>query len=100
MVTLLTALALSISAHSDPRWKIVRPYDNKLEHIAKCESHQHWFIDTHNGFYGGLQFSLGTWRSIGGKGYPNKNSELEQKYRAVLLIKIRGYQPWPICGSA
>jgi Transglycosylase-like domain len=100
MVILLTALALSISAHSDPRWKIVQPYDNKLERIAKCESHKHWFIDTGNGFFGGLQFKLSTWQSVGGHGYPNKNSELEQKYRAVILIKKNGYSPWPICGYA
>jgi hypothetical protein len=52
----------------------------------------------YNGFFGGLQFDLPTWRSVGGRGMPHHNSPLEQKYRAVLLIKRRGYQPWPVCG--
>jgi hypothetical protein len=104
MTVVLTALALMLPQHSDSRWKTVRPYNDKLERIAICESHPggqpRWFLNTGNGFYGGLQFKLSTWKSVGGQGYPNQNSELEQKYRAVLLIRIRGYQPWPKCGYA
>jgi Transglycosylase-like domain len=84
--------------HPDPRWAMVKPYDDKLERIASCESGRSWGINTGNGFYGGLQFTLGTWQSVGGRGYPHQNSELEQKYRAVLLIRQSGYGPWPVCG--
>jgi hypothetical protein len=90
---------------TDPRWRTVQPYNSKLERIAKCESHRHWFENTHNGYYGGLQFALTTWQKVGGRGYPHQNSILEQKYRAVLLMKTRdssgrpyGYSPWPYCG--
>lgn len=86
--------------HVDKRIAVVRPYDAKLNRMAYCESTNRWYLDTGNGFYGGLQFDLGTWRTVGGSGYPNQNSELEQKYRAVILIKRRGYEPWPVCGSA
>jgi len=78
----------------------VRPYDAKLNRMAQCESSGRWFINTGNGFYGGLQFKLSTWHSVGGRGYPHQNSILEQKYRAVRLIQARGYSPWPICGYA
>lgn len=84
----------------DRRIAVVKPYNAKLNRMAYCESTDRWFIDTGNGFYGGLQFNLQTWHSVGGSGYPNENSELEQKYRAVILIKRRGYQPWPVCGYA
>jgi hypothetical protein len=109
MTTFLIALALLLPTHHpDIRTATVRPYDAKLERMAMCESTKRWWIVTKvrdsRGrivyFYGGLQFDLSTWRSVGGKGYPHQATELEQKYRAVKLIKRRGYQPWPVCGSA
>lgn len=84
----------------DHRWQVVKPYNAKLNRMAWCESTGRWFIATGNGFYGGLQFTYSTWRSVGGRGYPHQNSKLEQKYRAVLLIRSQGYGPWPVCGSA
>ena len=86
--------------HRINRWTVVKPYNQKLERMAWCESTGRWFIATGNGFFGGLQFDAQTWRSVGGKGLPHQNSKLEQKYRAVKLIRTRGYGPWPVCGSA
>lgn len=80
------------------RWKVVKPYNPKLERMAACESGKNWGINTGNGFFGGLQFVPSTWWSVGGRGMPHLASRLEQKYRAVLLIHRRGYTPWPICG--
>lgn len=39
------------------------------DRIARCESGGDWHIDTGNGYYGGLQFSAGTWRAYGGTAY-------------------------------
>jgi hypothetical protein len=101
MPAFLTALTLMVSMfHSDSRWRVVQPYNSKLDRMTHCESTDRWFLNTGNGFYGGLQFDLKTWKSVGGKGYPHHNSILEQKYRAVKLIHRRGYYPWPKCGSA
>lgn len=90
--------------HVDKRVKVVRPYNAKLDRMAYCESTSRWYLDTGNGFYGGLQFSLGTWYAIGGRGLPNQNSELEQKYRAVLWHNRIGTwvtsAGWPQCGYA
>ena len=36
------------------------------DRIAQCESGGNWHINTGNGYYGGLQFSAGTWRAAGG----------------------------------
>ena len=68
--------------------------------IAQCESGGNWSISTGNGFYGGLQFTYSTWRSVGGHGYPHEQKPLNQMYRAVLLIRRAGYVPWPVCGRA
>lgn len=98
MLILLAAGSTAKAKNSDQRWKVVQPYNAKLERIAQCESTGHWFVNTGNGFYGGLQFKLSTWKAVGGHGYPNKNSILEQKFRAVKLIRLKGYSPWPKCG--
>lgn len=106
IAAIFTALSLMVSVHPhhrphDLRWEVVRPYNQKLERMAMCESTKRWWIVTRvKGaiFYGGLQFDLPTWRSVGGRQYPHQNTILEQKYRAVKLIKRRGYQPWPVCG--
>ena len=34
--------------------------------VAACESGGNWSINTGNGYYGGLQFTMGTWRANGG----------------------------------
>src|ERR1700732_1861948 len=36
--------------------------------VAACESGGNWAINTGNGYYGGLQFTMGTWRANGGSG--------------------------------
>ena len=79
---------------------VVAPYDAKLKRMAWCESRRRWHLDTGNGYYGGLQFSLRTWRSVGGRGFPHTKRPVAQKYRAVVLIQSQGYRPWPVCGSA
>lgn len=90
----------SADAKKFNRWKVVAPYNAKLKRIANCESGGRWGINTGNGFYGGLQFTLGTWRSVGGRGYPHSASRMEQKFRAVKLIRREGFAPWPVCGRA
>jgi hypothetical protein len=67
--------------------------------VADCESGGNWSINTGNGYYGGVQFSLETWRSVGGSGYPHQNSAGEQAYRADILRQRSGLGQWPVCGS-
>jgi uncharacterized protein YabE (DUF348 family) len=68
--------------------------------IAECESGGNWAANTGNGYYGGLQFSLGTWQAYGGTGYPNTHSREEQ---IAVAERVRaaegGYGAWPVCGA-
>jgi len=64
------------------------------DRIAKCESGGNWSINTGNGYYGGLQFSLATWRSVGGTGYPHENSKAVQIKHAKILQKRSGWGQW------
>lgn len=67
--------------------------------IAQCESKQNWSIDTGNGYYGGLQFSMGAWASVGGQGKPSDASKDEQISRGKLLQQVRGWGPWGSCSK-
>ena len=78
--------------------KVVRPYNSWLERTARCESGGRWHINTGNGFYGGLQFTLRSWAAVGGRGMPHLASILEQKYRGVKLLWLQGRGAWPVCG--
>ena len=69
-----------------------------LEAIAACESGGNPATDTGNGFYGKYQFTLETWRAVGGTGNPAHASEAEQNRRAAMLYARAGASPWPVCG--
>jgi len=72
-----------------------------LEEIAQCESGGNWADDTGNGYYGGLQFSLGTWQAYGGTGLPSDASEDVQIAIAAKMVKADGgsYGAWPACSA-
>ena len=68
--------------------------------IAQCESGGNWAANTGNGYYGGLQFNLGTWQSYGGSGRPDQNSREQQIAVAERVAAAEGgYGAWPVCGS-
>ncbi len=83
-------LALSTaSAHADSvNW----------DAIAACESGGNWATSTGNGYYGGLQFSIGTWRANGGSGSPAGASRAEQIRVAENVLASQGRGAWPVCG--
>ena len=65
--------------------------------IASCESGGNWSTNTGNGYYGGLQFSLSSWRAVGGTGLPSDASASEQIARAQALQARSGWGNWPVC---
>jgi uncharacterized protein YabE (DUF348 family) len=71
------------------------------DQLAQCESGGNWAINTGNGYYGGLQFNLGTWRAYGGPGYPHTASRETQ---IAIATKVRdasgGYGAWPGCAAS
>ena len=66
--------------------------------LRQCESGNNYAINTGNGYYGAYQFDLGTWRSVGGTGYPHQAGPAEQDARALQLWRQRGWAPW-VCAS-
>jgi len=74
VAALLAATAWTVKAHyGKTRWDC----------LAHYESTHRWHINTGNGHYGGLQFSLSTWQYYGGprhsgNDYPHHASRKEQ----------------------
>lgn len=70
-----------------------------LARIRQCESRGNYSIVSPSGRYrGAYQFDFTTWRGVGGTGDPAAASPAEQDYRALLLLRMRGTRPWPVCG--
>jgi uncharacterized protein YabE (DUF348 family) len=71
------------------------------DQLAQCESGGNWAINSGNGYYGGLQFSLGTWQSYGGPGMPHQQSRETQ---IMIAERVRaatgGYGSWPACSQS
>jgi LysM repeat protein len=85
----LTALAAPASAATTGQW----------DAVAQCESGGNYAINTGNGFYGGLQFTLSTWAAYGGRGAPQNASRSEQIAVAERVLAGQGKGAWPVCGT-
>jgi resuscitation-promoting factor RpfE len=66
--------------------------------VAACESGGNWHINSGNGYYGGLQFTMGTWHAHGGSGSPASASREEQIQVAENVRATQGLGAWPVCG--
>ncbi|HEX8496848.1 MAG TPA: transglycosylase family protein [Actinomycetales bacterium] len=70
------------------------------DRLAQCESGGNWSINTGNGYYGGLQFSGGTWRAYGGSKYASsahRATRMEQITIAEKVLDGQGWGAWPAC---
>jgi len=72
--------------------------------LAGCESGGDWHINTGNGYYGGLQFSQGTWVAMGGLKYAPRAdlaTPREQMNVGEALLRANHYswRAWPACSA-
>ena len=70
--------------------------------LAQCESGGNWHINSGNGYYGGLQFSSGSWLGAGGGAYAPVASEATPEQQIAVAEKLRangGWGHWPSCAS-
>ena len=69
-----------------------------LRLIAECESGGNPRAVSPGGHYRGkYQFSVDTWRNLGGTGDPADASEAQQDRIALKLYRRAGTSPWPNC---
>jgi LysM repeat protein len=72
------------------------------DRIARCESGGNWHINTGNGYYGGLQFSAGTWRAYGGTAYAPTADGASRGQQIAVATKVQhaqGWGAWPVCSA-
>ncbi|MET7691321.1 transglycosylase family protein [Streptomyces sp. NPDC005483] len=72
------------------------------DRIAQCESGGNWHINTGNGYYGGLQFSAGTWRAYGGTAYAPTADQATESQQIAVATKVQsaqGWGAWPTCSA-
>ncbi|WP_308188951.1 transglycosylase family protein [Streptacidiphilus sp. ASG 303] len=84
------AAAPAAPALDDPVW----------DRLAACESSGNWRSNTGNGFYGGLQILLGTWRWAGGLRFarrPDLAVREEQITVGQEIFRLQGWPAWPAC---
>jgi hypothetical protein len=78
-----------------------RPVYDVPDSIAGGSGEDRW----HSGgaFYGGLEWTLGTWREAGGSGSPASARPAEEVYRALVIVRRRGgtwRHDWPLTSRA
>lgn len=73
------------------------PAGSVWDSLARCESGGNWAINSGNGYYGGLQFALSSWRGVGGSGYPHHASREVQIEMGKRLQASQGWGAWPAC---
>ena len=80
----------------------VVPSGSVWDALAQCESGGNWAINTGNGFYGGLQFTSGTWLGNGGGAYAPRADLATRDEQIAIASKVqaaRGWSPWPACAA-
>lgn len=68
--------------------------------LAMCESSGDWHINTGNGFYGGIQFTMSTWLSFGGGRYASRADLATREQQIAIGEKVlasQGRGAWPGC---
>ena len=73
--------------------------DDVWAKLAQCESGGNPATNTGNGFYGMYQFTLETWQSLGGTGYPHEADAATQTAMAKKLQAQSGWGQWPGCAD-
>jgi hypothetical protein len=96
----IAALGVQLAMATVATTATADPSANDWARLRQCESSGNYaVVASHGGYYGAYQFDLGTWRSVGGAGYPHQASRAEQDFRALYLYRMRGWQPWTCAGT-
>jgi len=91
-----TAFALPIVGMTTAHAATEEQWDN----VANCESGGNWHINSGNGYYGGLQFTQGTWANYGGRAYAARADLATRGEQITIANRVQsaqGWGAWPVC---
>lgn len=101
VVVVVAVVPVPASAGANPRDDDTRYGAGVWDVLAWCESRGDWSTNTGNGYYGGLQFDLRTWKDYGGQRYAPKPHRAEREEQIAVARLVRddrdGYRAWPRC---
>jgi hypothetical protein len=93
--TVTTEVATAAAAHA-----AAPPTDENFAKLRWCESHNNYWANSGNGYYGAYQFSASTWHALGYSGTADQWPWWVQNDAAARLQSQRGWSPWPGCARA
>ncbi len=103
LLMVATAFAVALSLLAGPASTSADAASERTwKRLANCESGGNWHINTGNGYYGGLQFSAGTWKAYNGRHFArraDKARRVEQIATAHRVLRNQGWGAWPACSS-
>ncbi len=103
LLLLVTALAVAATVLAGPASTSADAASKRTwKRLANCESGGNWHINTGNGYYGGLQFSAGTWKAYSGRHFArraDKARPVMQIATAQRVLRNQGWGAWPACSS-
>lgn len=73
------------------------------DRIAACESGGNWHINTGNGYYGGLQFDIGSWLANGGADFSSRADLASREQQITVANRYfarAGLGPWGCAHAA
>jgi uncharacterized protein YabE (DUF348 family) len=88
--------------HTAPAPAPVSSGSHNWDAVAACESGGDWSINTGNGFYGGLQFTISTWDAYGGQAYAPRADLASREAQIAVAERVlasQGAGAWPVCGA-
>lgn len=100
VATTVGAAAVATTAYAAPS-QAAPAHHSVWDRVANCESSNNWHINTGNGFYGGLQFSAGTWHAYHGHRYASQANHASRKEQIAVARRVlasQGRDAWPVCG--
>lgn len=74
--------------------------ERRFDQLSQCESGGDWHINTGNGYFGGIQFSQGSWEAAGGLEFAQR-ADLATREQQIIAGKklkdMQGWGAWPSC---
>src|SRR5260221_5891528 len=95
VATIATEVATAAPAHA-----AAPATPENFQKLRSCESHDNYWANTGNGYYGAYQFSASTWHALGYSGTADQWPWWVQDDAAARLQRERRRSPWPGCARA
>jgi hypothetical protein len=70
------------------------------DRLSRCEAGGDWAENSGNGFYGGLQFTAGTWLAYGGAEFAPSAERATREQQIIVARRVlakQGWSAWPAC---